>query len=235
MQTATQKKFKPGTTRKKKSVRAGTMQAIHATWRKVAPPTVVDAEDLRVERLNFATRVLNLNKPLDSMSGLSGAQLGRVLDAMREMERAPALPGGSPTVSEGYEDAGKMPALPAAEIHHLATTAQVEAIEKLFDCEYLRWSVVKREEFLSKRFRRSSPRMLTTVQANHCTMILMSIAAHRRIKTRLVRVSKKDQKVSRTMVHAEIPALKRRLGIDQQKSEVRNQKSADGRSDSNGK
>jgi hypothetical protein len=217
---------------KKKSAHAGTMQAIHATWRKVAPPTVVDAEDLRNERLNFAARVLSLNQPLKSMSGLSGAQLGRVLDAMRALERAPGANVGAGLVP-ARDRVGTSPT-PTGDIHHLATTAQVEAIDKLF--AYLGSSPLWIEEFLETRFRRKSQRLLTPAQANSCTMILFNIAASRDIKQRwqrvldLRRTGEKDKtKVTREMIRAEIPALKRRLGIDQKPDGRRS--TVDGHSD----
>jgi len=205
MQLAKQSTSKAAPKRRtpKRSAHAGTMQAIHATWRKVAPPTVVDAEDLRTERLSFAARVLNLNKPLESLSGLSGAQLGRVLDAMRELERAtsrPAAPHGVPTVD-------RRPS--TVEIHHLATTAQVEAIDKLFD--YLCWTTEGREGFLENKFRMTSRRMLTPVQANACMRILFNIAASRDLRARGA------ERATQAMIRAEIPALKRLLGIDQGK------------------
>jgi hypothetical protein len=186
---------------KRGGAHAGTMQAIHATWRKVAPPTVVDAEDLRIERLNFATRVLNLNEPLESLNGLSGAQLGRVLDAMRELERAPTVVQSPKSKVQGPDEA-------EAEIHHLATTAQVEAIDKLFAS--LEWFPTTVEKFLLDKFKTKSQRMLTVKQANSCTMILFNIAASFAIRAQFPGVP-----VSRAMIRREIPALKRRLGIDQ--------------------
>ena len=82
MQTGSQRTLKPTTD----SVRAATLRAIHVTWRKVAFD--LEAEELRDARLAFCTEVLNLRKPLKSIRKLSPAQLGRILDAMRELERA---------------------------------------------------------------------------------------------------------------------------------------------------
>lgn len=190
------------------NVRGQTLRAIHATWRKIAP-SGLDGDELRDARLAFATKALNLKKPLASIQKCSPAQLGRVLDAMRELEHTPSLPGvdaplpipRQPSPAEG------------AEIIHLATNAQVSAIERLRN--YLGWTAIGLQNFMIDKFRgKHSAALLTPADANSCTMILLTIAARKRITGRGV-----TGKISRTLIHAEIPALKRELGIDQKPAE----------------
>ena len=191
-------------TRKPTDVRGQTLRAIHATWRKIGP-SGLDGDELREARLAFATKALSLKKPLTSIQKCSPAQLGRILDAMRELERTPTLPGvdSSPVARHLSTDAE------GAEIIHLATHAQVSAIERLRN--YLGWTAIGLQNFIIDKFNgKHSPVLLTPADANSCTMILLTIAARKRIKDRGV-----AGKISRTMIHAEIPALKRELGIDQ--------------------
>jgi hypothetical protein len=192
---------------KSKDVRAQTLRAIHATWRKICPD--LEGEELRAARIAFASRVLNIRKPLKSMSKLSPKQLGIVLDEMRRHERAPALPGVRALPARSTPEA----CVPneTAEIHHLATQAQVDTINKLI--RYLNWSALGAQAFIVDKFKRHSSNMLTPPQANSCTVILFTIAARKRIKDRGF-----EGKISRTLIHAEFPALKRELGIDQKPS-----------------
>ena len=187
------------------SVRAATRRAIHATWRKICP---LDGEELRDARIAFASKVLGLRKPLKSTSTLSSAQLGRILDAMRAMERAPELPGV--TVRAGLVPARSRAttADAGAAIVHLATAAQVTTLEKLR--VHLGWSATGFQAFIVDKFEgKHSPSLLTPAQASSCTMILLTIAARNRLKNRGF-----NGKISRQLIRAEIPALKRALEID---------------------
>jgi|SRR5260370_477392 len=224
MQTASQNQSKAVSIpphSKKKSARAGTIAAIHVTWKKINP--LLETDELRDARLAFCIELLGLRKQLKSMTRLSDKQLGRVIDAMREIERAPGLPmerphpaGGAqaslPAISAGRDAGEPQPGMAAlhAEVFHLATTAQVETIDKLF--VYLGWSAGGIEKFLEGKFRRKSQRLLTPAQANSCTMILFNIAASRDIRARGF------EHATRPMIRQEIPKLKARLGIDQKKS-----------------
>jgi hypothetical protein len=192
-------------TAKDTGVRGSTLRAIHATWRKICP---LEGEELRDARLVFATHALGLRKPLTSTSKLSSAQLGRVLDAMREKERAPELPGVQSQISTVKSQISNSPSDAAAEIHHLATAAQVTVLEKLR--KHLGWSATGFQAFIVDKFKgKHSPALLTPPEANSCTMILLTIAARKRIKDRGF-----NGKISRAAIHAEIPALKRALDID---------------------
>ena len=193
-------------TRKPTNVRGQTLRAIHATWRKIAPPGL-DGDELREARLTFANTVLRLNPRIESFSDkrMTSARLGAVLDAMRELERTPSLPGVEPAPVTRHLS----PDAEGAEIIHLATNAQVSAIERLR--KYLGWTAIGLQNFLINKFNgKHSSSLLTPADANSCTMILLTIAARKRIKERGV-----TGKISRALIHAEIPALKRELGIDQ--------------------
>jgi hypothetical protein len=218
MELARQSTSKAATGRRtpKKSARAATIAAIHITWSKLRRDLKGDKEELRESRLLFMSQVLN--REVTTSRGLSQAKLGKVLDAMRALESSPLLPGGVPTVEQP-------PAIESApaEVHHLATEAQVATSDKLFG--YLGWSPEAIASFTEKRFKRKSPRLITPKQANSLTMILMNIAASRDIKRRWkAERGREVEHVSREMIRAEIPALKRRLGIDQK---VENQEDND--------
>jgi hypothetical protein len=223
MQLARQSKPKAASSRRTpKVIRGETMRAIHATWRKICD---LEGDDLRAARLAFSERVLDLRKPLKSMTKLTPAQLGRVLDAMRERERAPGLFGVSTSEFRVAEPGTRNPEPETGEVFHLATSAQVEAIDKLF--AYLGWSTGGFEKFLDEKFQRRSARMLTPAQANACTMILFTIAGRKRVLSGMQYLDGDAPKISRALIRAEIPRLKRELGIDQQRSGVRGRRSDD--------
>ncbi|HEY6232111.1 MAG TPA: phage protein GemA/Gp16 family protein [Pyrinomonadaceae bacterium] len=234
MQLVSQNEFRTGsgsdpvkraTKRSKKSARAGTIASIHITWAKIRRDLKGDKDELRESRLVFMSRVLN--REVKSSRDLSQAKLGKVLDAMRELERSPTLPGGVPTVDRGpsTDEAGGPPSPVDGQVLHLATASQVATIDKLF--AHLGWSPSAIEGFVDKRFKRKSHHMITPQQANKLTMILFTIAASRDIKRRWKAETGNDvEHVSREMIKAEIPALKQRLGIDQ-RPEVGGQRSDD--------
>lgn len=202
--------------RSKKDARAGTIAAIHITWGKICRGKKLDKDELRQARLDFMSTVLN--REVTSAAGLSQAKLGKVLDAMRDLEREPLLPGAN--VGAGLvparERVGTSPT-PTADVVHLATAPQVAAIDKIF--LHLGWRLESVEKFVLDKFKVKSHRMLTVKQANSLTMILLNIAASHAIKQRWKEEAGRDvEKVSRAMIRAEIPALKRRLGIDQKPS-----------------
>jgi hypothetical protein len=204
----------------RRSVRDKTIAAIHIVWSKIRRDLKGDKEELRASRLAFMSQVLN--KDVKSSRDVSDAKLGKVLDRMRELERAPGLFGVSSSEfkvqsSEHQTRNLELETKPAgeAEIVHLATDAQAGAIVKIFN--YLKWSPEAREKFVDQRFQRTSPRLLTPKDANSLTMILLTIAAARDIKQQWKQETGRDvERVSRQMIRAEIPALKRRLDIDQQ-------------------
>jgi hypothetical protein len=187
-----------------RSTRSKTIAAIQITWKKIRRD-LCDPEESREQRLTFMAGVLNLKRPLESTRDLTDKQLGRILDRLRELEWQPELPD---TQSIHALIANPTEATNEAEIVHLATEAQVATIEKLV--KFLGWGRQAQEAFLQKRFKRTSPRMMTPKQAGSLTMILLNIAASKSIRDR-----SQVKRVSRVMTRAEIPALKRRLGIDQ--------------------
>ncbi|HKO43367.1 MAG TPA: phage protein GemA/Gp16 family protein [Pyrinomonadaceae bacterium] len=211
MQLARQSTFKnEKPARSKKDVRAATIAAIHVTWKKLRRDLKGDADELREQRLAFMSRVLNCE--VKSTRDLTPAKLGKVLDAMRELERAPTLPGVSSLKSQVPSKEPETWDLrpETAEIVHLATEAQVATIEKLF--KHLGWGLEAIEGFTEKRFKVKSYRMLTPAKANSLTMILLNIAASNALRKRGM------QRVSRRMIAIEIPSIKRLLNIDQKPS-----------------
>ena len=228
MQLAVQNNHPPATAggtdrnrpRSKKDARAATIAAIHITWKKLRPDLRHDKDELRAERLAFMSRVLK--REVTSARDLTQSKLGKVLDAMRDLEIAPLLPGGigipacppRDTAQAGSQDPTDRNVCPTgAEVTHLATAAQNVTIDKLF--LHLGWTLEGIERFLLQRFKVRSHRMLTPAKANSLTFILMGIAAQRAIKHR-----GHEGRVSRRMIGQEIPALKRRLGIDQKPSDM---------------
>jgi len=183
------------------SVRSKTIAAIHLTWKKLRRD-LSDADESREQRLTFMAGVLKKDS-ISSTRDLTDRQLGRVLDAMRELERAPELPG-----MQVIHRVSRSETTPAtAEIIHLATAAQVSALKKLL--AHLGWRAEAQEGFIEKRFHRKSVEMLSPKDAHSLTMILLNIAASNAVRSRGVK------RASRLMIGDEIPRIKRLLGIDQ--------------------
>ena len=199
MQTARQTAHNPRTSRSKM------IAAIHLQWRNMRPDLRHSPEELRDERLAFITDLLKLKRPLSSMRSLSDRQLGIVLDALNSGRVQTRLPNSQPAPE---------PASGSAEIIHLASAEQVFAINKILD--YLRWRTEAREKFIQQRFNRTSPAMLSPKDANSLVMILLTVAAARDVRHRTGAA-----RVSRKMIHAEIPQLKIRVGIDMPQSAER--------------
>jgi hypothetical protein len=192
--------------------RAKMIAAVHIEWKKLRPDLHLDDESLRAERLVFVQDALKLKKPVSSLRVLSNAQLGRVLDAMRRLRAQPRLGGYAPPLKPEIAPAT------GAEIFHLASAEQVFTISKLFD--YLDWTLEFQKRFISRRFKREKPALLSPSNAHALIRILINIACSRDIKERGV------GRVSRAMIAAEIPALKARLQIDRPRAaeEVRDAK-----------
>lgn len=175
--------------------RSRIIAAIHAEWHRLRPDLLPD--ESRAERLAFISHILRRRHPVRSMCELTTHELLFVLDALHRVKDR--ISGRTPTANTIKTDT-------QAEVIHLASAEQAWAIERLF--VHLGWTPQQRHDFLVKRFRHANVRMLTPQQANSLFMILATIAAARDIKRRGARV------VSRSMIRAEIPHLKARLGID---------------------
>jgi hypothetical protein len=213
MQLARQSTSKPSK-KDTRSARAKTVAAIHITWGKLRRDLKGDKDELRDSRLVFMSRVLN--RDVKSSRDLSQAKLGKVLDAMRELERSPVLPGVSGSEFRvSSSEPGTQNSKLETQIHHLATASQVATLDKLF--VHLSWGEEAICDFVMRRFSRNTYRMITPKQANSLTMILFTIAASNNIKRRYREETGRNvEHVSREMIRAEIPSLKKRLGIDQQ-------------------
>ncbi|MGA9768842.1 MAG: hypothetical protein WBV94_07375 [Blastocatellia bacterium] len=198
-------------TKRGDDVRRKMLAKIHIEFQQMRPDLRHSVEELRLERLSFCERALGLRKPLDSMRRLTDTQLGKVIDAIRREKPQRALPGCG--VHHFKKDSNRQAAVQQGpgDIKHLAGSEQVWAIDRLF--EYLRWDKEKRENFLSDKFNRTSPNLLTPKQANSSLIILFNIAASRDLKAELGQ----GTVVTRAMIGKRIPQLKRELGIDQAK------------------
>jgi hypothetical protein len=182
---------------------------IHVEFATLRPDLRHATEELKLERLAFCERVLNLRKPLDSMRRLNDSQLGRVIEAIKAEKPQGALPGCSVHHFRGSDKGVSCGVEQMAEIHHLAGAEQVWAINKVFD--HLGWSQQGRENFLKSKFNRTSPNMLTPKQANGLLVILFNIAASRDLKTQ----HGEGTVITKAMKGKYIPELKKKLGIDQ--------------------
>ena len=187
-------------TQKTKSSRSRMISAIHLQWKKARPDLLQHSHESRDERLAFISDLLKLKRPLESMRSLSEQQLGLVLDALKHGRIQQRLPHSQAE-----------PGPNGAEIIHLASAEQVFTINKLLDC--LGWGEEARAKFIEQRFKRNNPSMLTPKQAHALVMILLNIAAARAVKGRTG-----ASRITRQMIHEEIPQLKSRLGIDLHKN-----------------
>jgi hypothetical protein len=220
---------------------------IFAEFRKTRPDLHHSSEaELREARLDFCCQVLGLAK-LDTMMSLNTIELERVIKAMQRqkaegggqkaevvtihgsrsakpatraalgaMARAglEALASSESSLDCGLQNPqSEIRNSQSAEVIHLAGPEQAWAIERLF--EYLGWEQEKRDGFLKKRFKHANVKMLRPRQATGLTRILFNIAAHRDIRARGV-----EGPISREMIDAEIPKLKKRVGIEKKGDET---------------
>jgi len=194
MPTAAQKRRPSGSSRRKM------MAAIHIQFQELRPDLrgMMD-EERRDERLAFVSNVLGLKYIPASMTELTDRQLGKVLDALRELQSQPRLP---------HSEVKQAP-LAAAEIIHLASAGQVHAINKML--LHLGWGETAKKAFISRRFRRENPVHLRPAQASSLIRILLNIACAQELKEHGFK------KVTRQQIRLQIPSLKTRLGIDQPK------------------
>ncbi|HYP29378.1 MAG TPA: hypothetical protein VE262_21890 [Blastocatellia bacterium] len=210
-----------------KEVRKKMIAKIHIQYPKLRPDLRHSTrEELREARLHYCSQVLGLRAPLESMKRLDDRQLGKVLDAMEAERRQGALPGcnvhrlppkqtaqapGAGEGASGQAGAVERGAVDSegAEIHHLAGAEQVWAINKLVS--YLGWSKQGTEKFISKRYGRTNPRLLSPGDANSLMATLIYIASHHDLK----KVFGEETKIPKPKIVANIPAIKRKLGIGQ--------------------
>jgi len=201
---------------KSSGVRGRMLAKIHILWPRLRPDLRHDPEGLREALHDFAAKANNLDS-VTSLTQLTDGQLGRLLDeigkqvpgqatAQRQsasnQESGNVIPGkfGRARESAGVPESG-------ADITHLASPAQVKTIKKLFD-EVRWWNGGRREAWLKSRFGVGSIPMLRFDQATSAIRILMNIAV-----SRLIKLKTPEVKVSRQMINAGIPDLKRRLRI----------------------
>ena len=197
--------------------RNSAIAAIQICWKQMRPDLHGDKYVLREERLTWISNFLQLRRPLESVKNLSDGQMLLVLDEMKNMTGAKSTP--SPREKGAIErehrnvvniaDYRKAADSEAtdAEITHLSGEAQIFTINKLVGS--IGWSDGHFREFLFKKFRRRSPRMLTFKDCNSLMMILLNIAADKELR------AQGKTKISRAMTAKYIPILKKKLQIDQ--------------------
>ena len=191
----------------------------------------LDADALRSARLEFCGETLGLTRPPKSLTNLSDRDLGKILDAITANQPAPeprqsARVDGPRSVTvcnirqlrpkireaivetaEKAADALQNSEATPGQVIHLAGNEQSWAIGRLF--EYLEWSPQRRRAYISGRWHTSSERMLKPDQAASLLYQLLRIAASRDLKLRRGR----EAEIPAADLAAEIPALKKRLGI----------------------
>jgi hypothetical protein len=214
--------------------RPGMIAKIQIEFPKLRPDLdpQTDAKDLRAARLDFCRDALDMRMSPASLTILKDWQLKIVLDKLTEARTQQSSPNGSQmrvrklkpkaglttvattenSSSCGYycdENVGHVDhGSPApAEIIHLAGTEQTWAINRVF--EYLDWNEDRRAKYILSRFGTDSAKRLKPYQAKSLLVQLLTMAAHRDLKLR-----GKEGPIGRDQTLAEIPNVKRRLGID---------------------
>ncbi|HKQ06628.1 MAG TPA: hypothetical protein VJ464_15955 [Blastocatellia bacterium] len=181
---------------------------ISLDWKQMRPDLHHGSQEARDALHDFASAELRL-PPIASLRELTIPQLKKLIEAMQREIAQPQIAGLNLTAF-----AVQVPATQAAaqaapgEVVHLCSNEQAWAIGRVFS--YLGWTDAGREAFLKRNFRRTNQRMLTVRQAGSAIRILLNIAASGDIKLR----KGKDFKVPAWMIRAEIPALKRRIGLE---------------------
>jgi hypothetical protein len=212
-----------------KATRIKRLARIHILWKELRPDLRFSDEDRKQELRAYACTVLDLPE-LASLGDLTDGKISKLLDALVRESSSPRLPGqtlpeqafrvppsgGSPPFvvpPSGTQLAVGLTPAPSAEVIHLATEAQVWAINRLWN--HLNWSPDARSKFLKDRFNRAAPRFLTPRQANKLITILLTITASAEIKKEAEDRGEPLKRVSRAMAQGRFPQLKRELGIGQ--------------------
>jgi hypothetical protein len=180
--------------------RKGAYAAISINFMKMRRDLKGENKDvIREEKLDYITKSLDRKHPVKTTKALSDSEIHFVLDAMNKMLK--------PKISSETTAIKIVPgAYQGAKIIHLTQEPQQWAIEKLLS--YLEWTQEYKEDYLTKRWKTKSERMLTTAQANSFTFQLLKTAASKDLKS-----LGKETKGKATLNH--IPIIKAKLGIDQ--------------------
>ncbi len=187
--------------------------AIQILWKQMRPDLVFDKEGSREERLAWIAQFLGIKRELKSITDLSDTQLGLVLEEMRRLTGQPAKPRQNAAKSQtapASDIFGVVQNSPSggAEIIHLTTEEQLFTLKKLE--AHIGWTDAHRENYLKPRFHRTNFRTLKFDQANALIMQMLTIAAHKDLKSSLGR----EKKITRQMTAKYIPTLKKKLRID---------------------
>jgi len=214
--------------------RPGMIAKIQIEFPKLRPDLdpQTDAAELRAARLEFCREGANLSRVPASLTSLKDWQLKLVLDRLTEArarQTEPSASNGSQSrvvklipkdglttvassdsgvscgVSPNPQSAIRNPQ--SGEVIHLAGTEQTWAINRVL--EYLDWDESRRAKYILSRFGTNSEKRLKPYQAKSLLVQLLTMAAHRDL-----RISGKEGPIGRDQTLAEIPNVKRRLGID---------------------
>jgi hypothetical protein len=192
----------------RKQVRNRTYAKIHAIWGKLRPDLRKGTLDYKEALYVFAEA--ELKKPqIGSFTELTQTELGRLIDALEREQKQPALYAeSSGNVVRFQSKNSQSPATPkqSEAVEHLASLNQRFAISRLFG--YLGWGDYGREQFLQSKFRCKRVEMLLQKQAHNCIRILLNCAASKYWK------AQGKQSVSKPMIVAAIPRIKKEIGID---------------------
>ena len=191
--------------------RRASYAAININWLQMRPDLRFESKEIiREERLAWITSLLDLARPLSSLTKLTDGQIGIVMDEMRRMTGTKSEPKPKPPQTRGnvvqLSDYKKnTPKVKSeAEIKHLTSEEQLFTLEKLET--YIGWTTQQRENYLRPRFGPANFQMLTFQQANALMIQLLNIAAHKDLKAM-------GKKTGRTENAKYIPTLKKKLGV----------------------
>lgn len=174
--------------------------AIITKFQEMHPELKFESKDVqREERLIYVAEVLGRKHPIKSLKALSDAEVHFVLNEMSGKLK-PAI--SSTTTAVNIVQTSHQ----HSEIVHLTSKEQNYAFDILF--AFLEWTTEYKEDYLTKRWRRKSERMLTFSQANSLMMQLLNSAAHKDLKAMGKKTGRKENA-------KHIPILKRKLGLDQ--------------------
>lgn len=194
------------------SSRNAAYASISVNFKKMFP----DAD--RQDRLDWIGEYLGYigTHTLDSMSSLTDEQLGAVAGEMKRLTgtsgQQSAFSGQQKPIGSNVVqgDFGKASSGDGdGETVFLSSPEMVYTLEKLI--AYIGWSADHMTTFFRARFDTDKLRMLTFPKARKAVNALLHIAAHRDLKKQ----KGGDTPVSRAETTRYIPALKRKLQIDQ--------------------
>lgn len=172
--------------------------ALILKFKQIRPDLKLENKELvREERLIFVSELLGRKTMINSLSSLTDSQIHFVLDEMNRKLK-PRITAQTTTV--------KIVPLPhQATIVHLASEEQLYTFDILL--KFLGWNQEQTANYLKRRWRCTSQRLLTFAQANSLMVQLLNMAAQKDLKTEGKKTGRKENR-------KHIPTLKKKLGIN---------------------